>query len=76
MVDSFMSVLATDWQLVICEVWHLAKAIIFSFPSPSPSHCHLCILSCVCVNQKSKTSWGQTVLSPSTLFYSFLHILV
>lgn len=61
-----MSVLGTGWQLVICEVWHSSKAIIFSFSDLSSSHCHYFIFMCVCVNQKSKIFWSQTVLPSST----------
>lgn len=59
-----MSVLSTDWQLVICEVWHPTKAIIFSFSDLFSSHCYYFVLLCVCVNQKSKIFQGQRVLPP------------
>lgn len=61
-----MSVLGTDWLLVICEVWHPSKAIMFSFSDLSSSHCHYFVFLCVCINQKSKIFQGLTVLPPST----------
>lgn len=61
-----MSVLGTDWQLVICEVWRPSKAIMFSYSDLSSSHCHCFIFLCVCINQKSKIFQGQTALLPST----------